>query len=225
YTILNRDKDHHAKNYDNAPMPSSERLTWDGVALHAGGLPGYPESHGCVHLPSQFAAMLFGITNVGLTVVIASDTSGPVDAAHPPLIAPVSAASGSPDLEPRLGEGEALRWQPEKSTAGGPITLVVSGADRRILVFRSGVEIGRARIEIGNPEKPLGTEAFVLQKAEAGDTTAHKSSPSGYRWLGVALPGSVAIPLDLKNPERVAIPKEFVEKVFGVLEAGVQLFR
>ncbi|MET0232384.1 MAG: L,D-transpeptidase family protein, partial [Rhodanobacteraceae bacterium] len=50
FTILQKDKDHTSKKYNNAPMPWQERLTWDGIALHAGGLPGYPESHGCVHL-------------------------------------------------------------------------------------------------------------------------------------------------------------------------------
>ncbi len=65
FTILNKDKDHHSKTYGNAPMPYSERLTVDGVALHAGGLPGYPSSHGCVHLPSEFARQLFGITHQG----------------------------------------------------------------------------------------------------------------------------------------------------------------
>ncbi len=77
FTILNKDKDHRSKTYDNAPMPYSERLTWDGIALHAGGVPGFPESHGCVHLPTRFAELLFGITNVGMTVVIANDASAP----------------------------------------------------------------------------------------------------------------------------------------------------
>ena len=60
FTVLQKDRDHHSSKYNDAPMPYQERLTWDGVALHAGGLPGYPESHGCVHLPSQFAEDLFG---------------------------------------------------------------------------------------------------------------------------------------------------------------------
>jgi lipoprotein-anchoring transpeptidase ErfK/SrfK len=62
FTILNKDKDHRSKKYNDAPMPYSERLTWDGVALHAGGLPGYPESHGCIHLPTRFAQLLFDVT-------------------------------------------------------------------------------------------------------------------------------------------------------------------
>jgi hypothetical protein len=55
FTILEKDKNHHSSKYNDAAMPYQERLTWDGVALHAGGLPGYPSSHGCVHLPSAFA--------------------------------------------------------------------------------------------------------------------------------------------------------------------------
>src|SRR4029077_21198099 len=68
FTILNKDKDHTSKTYGNAPIPYSERLTWAGVALDGGGVPGYPEAHGCVHLPTRFAELLFGITSVGMTV-------------------------------------------------------------------------------------------------------------------------------------------------------------
>jgi hypothetical protein len=70
FTILQKDKDHHSNVYDNAPMPYQQRLTWSGVALHAGGVPGYPESHGCVHLPTAFAEKLFAASNMGMTVVV-----------------------------------------------------------------------------------------------------------------------------------------------------------
>jgi L,D-transpeptidase catalytic domain len=222
FTILNKDKDHRSKTYDNAPMPYSERLTWDGVALHAGGLPGYPESHGCVHLPSRFAELLFGETQVGMTVVIASDTTAPRQVAHPAFLAPVAVASGTPLENERLPSAEDSRWQPDASPAG-PVTVVVSGADRRILVLRNAVEIGRARITIGEPEKPLGTEAFVLSDTGA-QGGLHKVSPAGYQWLGIPLPGSAGIAMDLKNPERVAIPPEFVKQVFAVLEPGATLY-
>src|ERR1700728_3214077 len=71
FTVLQKQKEHRSTIYDGAPMPYMERLTWGGIALHAGGLPGYPESHGCVHLPSEFAKLLFGISPSGMTVVIA----------------------------------------------------------------------------------------------------------------------------------------------------------
>src|SRR6185295_14751638 len=60
FVILQKDIDHHSSIYNDAAMPYTERLTWGGVALHAGALPGYPSSHGCVHLPLEFAKLLFG---------------------------------------------------------------------------------------------------------------------------------------------------------------------
>ena len=59
FTILEKNKEHISHKFNDAPMPYQERLTWSGVALHAGGLPGYPESHGCVHLPLAFSKILF----------------------------------------------------------------------------------------------------------------------------------------------------------------------
>ena len=67
---------HHSTLYDDAPMPFMQRLTWDGVALHAGRLPGYPASHGCVRLPKQFAELLYDVTRHGGVVVVADDASG-----------------------------------------------------------------------------------------------------------------------------------------------------
>ncbi len=70
FKITAKDANHHSNRYDNAPMPFTERLTDDGVSLHAGRVPGYPESHGCVHLPYSFAKALFRETRIGVTVVM-----------------------------------------------------------------------------------------------------------------------------------------------------------
>lgn len=75
FPILEKKKVHHSNRYDNAPMPFMQRLTWDGVAMHAGRLPGYPASHGCVRLPKEFARTLFDVTNRNETVVISPDGS------------------------------------------------------------------------------------------------------------------------------------------------------
>ena len=111
-------------------MPYQERLTWDGVALHAGGLPGYPESHGCVHLPSQFADDLFQVTHLGMTVVVVNDHTAPADVVHPGALVPISATSGEMDIQSRLAAGEKWRWEPEKSP-DGPVSMMVSLADQR----------------------------------------------------------------------------------------------
>ncbi|HEY1251626.1 MAG TPA: L,D-transpeptidase [Thermoanaerobaculia bacterium] len=217
FRILNKDKDHHSKNYDNAPMPYSERLTWDGVALHAGGLPGYPESHGCVHLPTRFAQDLFGVTQVGMTVVIANASTAPADVAHPAFLAPVGVGSGTALPEEPLPSGEESRWTPDASPSG-PVTIVVSGTDRRILVYRNGIEIGRARITIGDPQTPLGTEAFVLKENATGGADVP------LRWMAIPLPGPSGTPAELQDPDRIRIPPAFRKLVVPALAAGTTLY-
>jgi hypothetical protein len=70
FPILEKRPKHFSNRYNNAPMPFMQRLTWDGIALHAGQIPGHPASHGCVRLPLAFARLLFGVTRVGATVHI-----------------------------------------------------------------------------------------------------------------------------------------------------------
>jgi lipoprotein-anchoring transpeptidase ErfK/SrfK len=70
FSILNKTPMYRSKKYDNAPMPWMERIDEYGIALHGGGTPGYPESHGCIHLPMKFAEKLYGLTKIGSKVVI-----------------------------------------------------------------------------------------------------------------------------------------------------------
>ena len=98
FTILQKQKMHRSTLYDDAPMPFMQRLTWDGIALHAGRLPGYPASHGCVRLPAAFAEALYDVTDHGGVVVVADDASfagdvvRPGDKASPELLAIVARA-------------------------------------------------------------------------------------------------------------------------------------
>ena len=75
FPILQKKVHHRSTLYDDAPMPYMQRLTWDGVALHAGRVPGYPASHGCIRLPKDFAEKLYGITNFSSTLVVVTDES------------------------------------------------------------------------------------------------------------------------------------------------------
>lgn len=216
FHVMQKDKDHRSKTYNDAPMPYAERLTWDGVALHAGGLPGYPSSHGCVHLPSEFARLLFGISDMGMTVVIAKRGTAPVDVVHPPGLVPVDARSGAPVEEPRLAANQAFRWEPEKSPTG-PVAVLLSGADRRVLVLRNGVEIGRAAVTIDRPETPLGTHAYSAISGTPG-------SPP--RWIAVAVPGhgtETGRALEPAAATRVHIPAGFLAQVRPLLTPGVTM--
>ncbi|WP_423605785.1 L,D-transpeptidase family protein [Sphingomonas sp. MS122] len=70
FTILQKRVFHRSNLYSNAPMPFMQRLTWTGIALHAGHLPGYPASHGCIRFPREFARRLFEITELGTSVSV-----------------------------------------------------------------------------------------------------------------------------------------------------------
>jgi hypothetical protein len=77
FTILEKAKTHFSSTYNNAPMPNMERITWSGVALHAGNLPGYPASHGCIRLPLDFSALLYTVTHKGGVVIVAGSHVDP----------------------------------------------------------------------------------------------------------------------------------------------------
>jgi hypothetical protein len=87
FTILEKKKFHRSNLYSNAPMPFMQRLTWDGIALHAGHLPGYPASHGCIRLPMAFARQLFALTEKGALVsVVDYPVDEPLDGPARPII-------------------------------------------------------------------------------------------------------------------------------------------
>ena len=88
YSILEKNREHYSNLYDDASMPFMQRITWSGIALHAGQLPGHPASHGCIRLPVGFAERLFDSTKLGLRVVVVRDDMHPISFAHPALFKP-----------------------------------------------------------------------------------------------------------------------------------------
>jgi hypothetical protein len=91
FTVLEKQAEHYSNLYDDAAMPFMQRLTWSGIALHAGALPGYPASHGCIRMPFAFAERLFARTRPGMRVIIARDDVTPAEFAHPALFRPAPA--------------------------------------------------------------------------------------------------------------------------------------
>ena len=87
YSVLQKNRVHFSNLYDSAPMPNMQRITWSGVALHAGVLPGYPASHGCIRLPHGFSKRLFEVTKMGTRVIVAYDPVRPVEINHSELFA------------------------------------------------------------------------------------------------------------------------------------------
>lgn len=225
FTILQKDRNHRSSKYNSAPMPDTMRLTWDGVALHAGGLPGYPSSHGCVHLPSVFADRLFDVSPMGMTVVVVDDSNASLATLHPSALAAVDAVTGAESVEPRLAPGEDFRWTPGKSIAG-PVALLLSTADQRLIVLRNGIEIGRSRVGVTGTERTLGSHVFVAHEHD-GALPPWALSAAGVQWIGVAIPGRdddadrVLSPGDVA---RIALPDEFRRLVAPVIVPGTTLY-
>ena len=88
FAVLEKEKEHRSTLYDDAEMPNMQRITWNGIALHGGPLPGYAASHGCVRMPYGFAEKLFDKTRIGMRVIIAPNDPAPVEFSHPALFVP-----------------------------------------------------------------------------------------------------------------------------------------
>ena len=88
FAVIEKDKDHHSTLYDDAWMPNMQRITWNGIALHGGPLPGYAASHGCIRMPYGFAEKLFDKTWIGMRVIISPNDAAPVEFSHPALLVP-----------------------------------------------------------------------------------------------------------------------------------------
>lgn len=133
FQILQKDVDHHSKTYDNAPMPYMERLTWDGVALHAGYNPGRPDSHGCIRLPAGFAKQLYGVTRTGGTVVVSQSKKLPTMALTEGFGSGGSSAGGS-------------MWSGKPGA--GAVSMVISTTSRRVCVYQNGNKVGDSSIAV-----------------------------------------------------------------------------
>jgi len=198
FTILQKQVEHYSSLYDSAPMPFMERLTWDGVALHGGTLPGYAASHGCIRLPKAFAEKLYGETRLGMTVVV-------TDKPELPRLAPTPQLLGHDDATPPQGD---VVWDPAKAPSG-PVSIVISGADAQIRVLRNGVVIGSAPATLAVPiTRPA---AYSLQSVDGENR----------RWMRLPLPGQdIHAPTPEEARQHVTVDPGFEQQVLAAIAPG-----
>src|SRR5271157_2594060 len=108
FAIIERQKDHHSTLYDDAWMPNMQRITWNGIALHGGPLPGYAASHGCVRMPYDFAEKLFDKTSIGMRVIVAPSTVEPATIDHSALFQPKANPSAAAATAAAAEANEAI---------------------------------------------------------------------------------------------------------------------
>ena len=198
FSILQKQVEHYSSKYDNAPMPFMQRLTWQGVALHAGQLPGYPASHGCIRLPRDFARLLYGATSLGMTVVVADRPVTPRLASTLEIDGVSATAGGSTELD----------WHPERSPAG-PVSIIISSSDHRAIVLRNGVVIGSAAVIVEGAVG--GTWVYALRGVD-GD---------GQHWIKMSLSGATEearVPRD--EWRRFKAPDAFRKEVAAIVQPG-----
>jgi L,D-transpeptidase catalytic domain len=214
FSILEKKETHRSKKYDNAPMPYMQRLTWTGIAMHSGALPGYPASHGCVRLPYDFSQLLFKATEKGGTVVVGDGkTPTPHLASNPGLL--LAPKDFSPEMVRRLAKDE-YDWRPERSTEG-PITIVVSSADDALYVYRNGNPIGRGAVQVTG-RGGLGNHVFTLLEGSTGKPSQLAPGREARRWMRVTSEGR---PVEAEQlASRIHFNPQFAQKLADEIKPG-----
>ncbi len=136
FSIIEKDRYHHSNLYSNAPMPYMNRITWSGVALHEGPLPGGPASHGCIRLSHEFASHLWTVTKLGVRVVVARNDVVPVDFSHPSLFQPKPKVVEPPPIAAQAPDKEAER--------AATVQVAVAGSSPDAGVPLGGVELRKS---------------------------------------------------------------------------------
>jgi L,D-transpeptidase catalytic domain len=214
FSILEKKQEHYSKKYNNAPMPNMQRLTWTGIAMHSGNLPGYPASHGCIRLPFDFSQLLFRATSNGGTVVV-GDGKTPV----PHLASSPGLMLVPKDFTPAMLRPLARNdydWHPERS-GSGPITMVVSAADEAVYVYRNGKPIGRAAVEIDG-RGALGDHVFSMLEGTSGRMSFLVPGRQAHRWMSVTSSGRRADAEKIAS--RLRMNPEFAAKVYATMAPG-----
>jgi hypothetical protein len=206
FSVISKQRWHRSNIYSAAPMPYMQRITWSGIALHAGVVPGHPASHGCIRLKNDFAVRLWHLTKRGTRVIIAHGDVQPVEITNPHLFQP-KAASGSSEFQTAtvatksIGTAAATQGSlvsnaetPEAASLQVPGSVPAASAPKKIvpisifvsrklskLFVRQGfTPLFDVPVKIENPEEPLGTHVFTAMEFQNEGTAI--------RWTVVSIP-------------------------------------
>ena len=235
FSVIGKQRWHRSNIYSAAPMPYMQRITWSGIALHAGVVPGHPASHGCIRLTNSFASRLWHLTKRGTRVIIAHDNVQPVEIANPHLFRP-KAASGAPEAQAATVAGssidaaaathEPLMSNAESQDAANlqapgsapaavapqkvvPISVFVSRKLSKLFVRRGFKPLFDVPVKIQNPEEPLGTHVFTAMEFQ--------NEGAAIRWTVVSMPDEFPIMSEGSTREREAPAKQITEATLPVL--------
>ena len=228
FSVISKQRWHRSNIYSAAPMPYMQRITWSGIALHAGVVPAHPASHGCIRLKNDFAIRLWHLTKRGTRVIITQKDVQPVEITNPHLFKP-KVASDLPEFQTATVAGESIGTAaathgslvsnaetpeatslqvPGSAPAGVapkkivPISVFVSRKLSKLFVRQDFKPLFDAVVKIQNPEEPLGTHVFTAMEFQ--------NEGAAIRWTVVSMPEEF-LRIKSSTKERGAPVKQIIE--------------
>ena len=169
FSVIQKEAEHYSNLYDDAYMPHMQRITWSGIALHGGLLPGYPASHGCVRMPFDFAARLFDATRLGMRVIVAPSDVAPIEIAHPALFLPKPGAGAF--AAARAAEADEAARKADQARLAA--VTASREAARAMMPVRVAENLKlRAEAQLAAAETALGSAISAEAKEQAEDAKA-----------------------------------------------------
>jgi hypothetical protein len=213
YSIIQKNRDHYSNLYDNAPMPFMQRITWSGIALHAGALPGYPASHGCIRMPHEFAGQLFGLTKKGMRVVVVRDDMAPIDFAHPALFKPVAEGAAVSQGVPQIEQAVLGPRQTRRSAAA----IKAAAADAAAEKARRARRLARRAQEdaadyLDRLEVAEATKARAQEIIEEADQLSRFGSSSRLRAIKA------------RAEDRLGVAQEKIDAIYAEGKAKIDAY-
>jgi len=174
FSVLQKEADHYSNMYDDAYMPHMQRLTWTGIALHGGPLPGYPASHGCIRMPYDFAERLFDVTGLGMRVIVAPGSVMPAAIDHPALF--------QPKAGPEAAAASAAAAEADKAaskvdqTRSAAMTASREAALSMVSVRKAEILKLKAEVELAGTERAIASAVSPEAKEQAEDAKTKVTS-------------------------------------------------
>ena len=173
FSVIQKEAEHYSNLYDDAYMPHMQRITWSGIALHGGPLPGHPASHGCVRMPYDFAAHLFDATRLGMRVIVAPTDVVPAEIAHPALFSPKPGAGAVAAAR----AAEAVEAASKADQARLAAATASREAARALMPVRAAESLKRkADAQLAAAERAVASAGAAEANEQAEDTRAQAAA-------------------------------------------------
>ena len=198
FSVIQKDRFHRSNLYGNAPMFYMQRLTWSGVAMHEGVLPGAPASHGCIRLPHDFASQLWLVSRLGARVIVARHDVAPDDFEHPKLFVPKAKPAEQPVADNEAGKRADLERPIQVAEAPSS-----TGSDAIMLAWATGISSNAAKspAPAARPDPVKPVEPAKPAENKPAETTPAFGAPPLPATLESAAPAAIARHFDRRSCE------------------------